>query len=106
MDTISIQQALALMSEAGDKPFKIGYVRSTGKSAGSVKEVFCYYGAPNPRDRQAPTRSQRTANGFTRKDRATHLESNTVPLTEAGNRQLLTLRISHIISFQGKKVIH
>jgi len=100
MSTISIQEALARMSDAGDKPFKISFVRSTGKNAGSIKDTMAYYGAPNPKDRQAPTLGEQ------RKKRKTHYESGSVPLTEVSNRQLLTPLISHIISFQGAKVIH
>ncbi len=100
MSTISIQQALAMMSEAGDKPFRISFVRATGKTAGSIKECLAYYGAPNPRDRQAPTMGEQG------RKRKTHYESGTVPLTEVSSRQLLTPLISHIISFRNLKVIH
>jgi hypothetical protein len=100
MDTITIQEALARMADAGDKPFKLSFVRSTGKTAGSIKETMAYYGAPNPKDRQAPTLGEQ------RKKRRTHSETGSVPLTEVSNRQLLTPLISHIIYFQGKKVIH
>lgn len=100
MSTISIHQALAQMSEAGDRPFRISFVRSTGKNAGSIKEALCYYGAPNPRDRQAPTQGEQG------RKRKTHYESGTVPLTEVSSRQLLTPLISHIIYFHGNKVIH
>jgi len=101
MDTISIQEALARIADAGDKPFKIGFVRATGKEAGSIKETFAYYGAPNPKDRQAPTLGEQN-----RKKRMLHTESGTIPLTEASSRKLITPLISHIIHFQGKKVIH
>lgn len=100
MSTISIQEALARMADAGDKPFKLSFVRSTGKNAGSIKETMCYYGAPNPKDRQAPTLGEQ------RKKRALHVESGTIPLTEVSSRQLLTPLISHIIYFQNAKVMH
>ena len=102
--TIGIQQALSEMSEAGGKPFRITYVRSGEKKQGTVKTVYAYYGAPNPRERsripKAPTGEQARA------QRKTHLESGTVPLTEVSTRRMLTLRISHIISFENKQVIH
>lgn len=101
MSTISKSEMLARIAEAGDKVFRISFVRATGKDAGSIREANCYYGAPNPKDRQAPTQGEQK-----RKERASHLESNALPLTEFGSRQLLTPMISHIIEFNGKKVIH
>jgi len=100
MSTISIQEALARMSAAGVTPFKISFVRSTGKAAGTIKACMAYYGAPNPKDRQAPTLGEQ------RKKRKTHYDSGTVPLTNVSDRNLLTPLISHIIYFQGAKVIH
>lgn len=98
MEGIHINQVLALMAESGDRPFRLSFVRATGKTRGSIRAAVCYYGAPNPKDRQAPTEGQK------RKKRSTHLESGTVPLTEAGSRALLTPLISHILTFEGKKV--
>jgi len=102
MNAISIHEVLSQMAEGGDKPFKIAFVRSTGKQAGSVKECFAYYGAPNPKERN---RIAQTV-GATRKVRKRHVESGTVPLTEVSTRNLITPLISHIIGFQGKKVYH
>lgn len=101
MDTISKSQMLAEVVESGERPFRIHFVRATGKQAGQIREAVCYYGAPNPKDRQAPTMGEQR-----RKARTSHLESNTLPLTEFGSRQLLTPFISHIITFNGRKVIH
>jgi hypothetical protein len=102
--TIGLQEALARMSEAGGKPFRITYVRSGEKKQGTVKTVLCYYGAPNPRERsripKAPTGE------VARAQRTQHLDSGTIPLTEVSTRRMLTLRISHIISFENKQVIH
>jgi hypothetical protein len=102
MSAISIHEVLAQMADAGDRPFKVEFVRSTGKQAGSVKECFAYYGAPNPKERG------RTAGavGVNRKVRKRHVESGTVPLTEVSTRNLITPLISHIIGFNGKKVYH
>lgn len=100
MSALSIQEVLAQMADAGDKPFKVAFVRSTGKFAGSVKECFCYYGMPNPRERIQST------GGGNRKKRRLHIESGTVPLTEASTRKPITPLISHIIQFNGKKVYH
>jgi len=101
MSAISIHEVLAQMADAGDKPFKVSFVRSTGKQAGSIKECFAYYGAPNPKER-----SRNTLPVNFRKIRKRHVESGTVPLTEISTRNLITPLISHIIGFQGKKVYH
>lgn len=101
MSTISIHEALAQMSDMGDKPFKIAFVRATGTKAGSIKECFAYYGAPNPKERTKPTTP-----GPNRKPRKLHIESGTVPLTDASDRKMITPMISHIIMFNNRKVIH
>lgn len=101
MDTISKSEMLARIAESGERPFRIVFVKGTGKEEGQLAEKVCYYGAPNPKDRQAPTKGE-----LKRKERATHLESNALPLTEFGTRNMLTPWISHIIKFNGKKVIH
>ncbi len=101
MDTISKSEMLARIAESGERPFRITFVKGTGKEEGQIAEKVCYYGAPNPKDRQAPTQGE-----LKRKERATHLESNAIPLTEFGTRRMMTPWISHIIKFNGKKVIH
>lgn len=101
MNTISKSEMLAAITESGERPFRLRFVKATGKNAGQIREAVCYYGAPNPKDRQAPTTGEQR-----RKPRTSHLESNTLPLTEFGKRTLLTPFISHIIYFNGKKVIH
>lgn len=102
MTGISIQEVLAKMADAGDRPFRIGFVRAKGKNAGAIKEVTCYYGAPNPK----PRRNAAAGTGTKRKPRATHLESGTVPLTEVATRRMMTPMISHIILFNNKPVFH
>lgn len=92
---------LALIASSGEKPFKLVFVKGTGKDEGQLSEKLCLYGAPNPKDREAKTSGERK-----RKQRTSHLESNTIPLTEVGSRHLLTPFISHIISFNGRKVYH
>lgn len=101
MSTISKSEMLAAVVESGERPFRLRFVRATGKLAGQVREAVCYYGMPNPKDRQAPTQGEQR-----RKARTSHLESNTLPLTEFSTRGALTPFISHIISFNGQKVIH
>lgn len=101
MQTISKSEMLAKIAASGERPFRITFVKGTGKNEGQLSEKLCYYGAPNPRDRQAPTAGEKK-----RQERTSHLESNTIPLTEFGTRVLLTPFISHIILFNGQKVIH
>lgn len=100
MTTISKSEMLAMIVASGNEPFSIKYVKATGKDAGSIRLKRCYYGAPNPYPRgQASVQAPKG-------DRKTHLESNTIPLTEFGKRKLLTPFISHIIEFNGRQVIH
>lgn len=99
--TISKSEMLALIAASGEVPFRIVFVKGTGREEGQLSEKVCYYGAPNPKDRQAHTQGE-----LRRKERVTHLESNSIPLTEFGSRRMLTPFISHIVLFNGKKVIH
>lgn len=97
MSTIGYHQMLSAMREFGDQPFRISFVRATGKNKGSIKNAVCYYGAPNPRDRSAPTTAQRT--------RPKHVEIGTIPLTEFEGKRYYTPLITHILYFEGKKVV-
>ena len=102
MVTISKSEMLARITESGEVPFRIRFVKATGKEAGQISEKVCYYGAPNPHPKdngQKPTAPDR-------KQRKSHLESNAIPLTEFSTGRMLTPFISHIISFNGKQVIH
>lgn len=93
---------LARIVESGEVPFRIRFVKGTGKDAGKISEKVCYYGAPNPHpkgQRSAPVKPDRAA-------RKSHLESNSLPLTEFGTGRMLTPFISHIISYNAKQVIH
>lgn len=101
MNTISKSEMLASIAASGEVPFRIVFVKATGKEEGQMKQATCYYGAPNPKDRQAATGGETG-----RKARTSHLESNAIPLTEFGSRRMLTPFISHIIQYNGKKVIH
>lgn len=103
MVTISKAQMLADIVESGEKPFRIEFVKSTGKDAGRIVHKNCYYGAPKPKYRGAQGGLTETP---VRKDRKTHLESNTIPLTEFGTETMVTPLISHITKFNGKQVIH
>lgn len=92
---------LSQIVESGNRPFRLHFVRGTGKNIGQIREALCYYGAPNPKDPQAPTDGEKR-----RKARVEFIHSNQIPLTEFGTRQLLTPFISHILTFNGKKVIY
>lgn len=100
MVTISKAQMLAEIVASGERPFRIRFVKATGKDAGSIAEKVCYYGAPNPHPKGKP------APASERKPRKSHLESNALPLTDFSSGKMLTPFISHIISFNGKQVIH
>lgn len=93
---------LARIVESGEVPFRIKYVRAQGKHAGEVKLINAYYGAPKP-DGTAKKESNAPAG---RKPRKSHLESNSIPLTEFGSGRMLTPFISHILEFNAKQVIH
>lgn len=96
--TISRSAMLAAIVASGEIPFRISFVKATGKDAGRITEKVCYYGAPNPNVKvpgTAPVQPRRS-----------HLESNTIPLTEFGSRKNTTPFISHILKFNGKQVIH
>ena len=101
--------------ESGEVPFRIRFVKATGKEAGQIGEKVCYYGAPNPRPKSAhnarpgaipPPFGGGAGGGVERKPRKSYLESNAIPLTEFATGRMLTPFISHIISFNGKQVIH
>ena len=98
MNTISRSHMLAAIVASGDVPFRLAFVKATGKEAGQITEKVCYYGAPNPEPR-APGKVESSP-------RRTHLEANTLPLTEFGSRRNITPFISHILKYNGKQVIH
>lgn len=107
MGTMSLDEALSKMVESGERPFRITFVRGTGKDAGSIREAVCYYGAPNPTDRQAQPAASVNKGGpehSGRKKRDSHLESGTVPLTEFGTRKMLTPFIFNLLTFNGHKI--
>ena len=53
MVTISKAEMLNRIVESGEVPFRIRFVKATGKEAGQIGEKVCYYGAPNPRPKSA-----------------------------------------------------
>ncbi len=101
MATISKAEMLSKIVESGEIPFRIKYVKATGKNAGKIDFRNAYYGAPNPH----PV-ANKPPKPVERKTRKSHLESNSIPLTEFGTGRMLTPFISHIIEFNGKQVIH
>lgn len=110
MVTITKAEMLARIVESGDVPFRIRFVKATGKDAGQIAEKVCYYGAPNPNPKRASTSplpfGGGAGGGVDRKPRKSHLESNAIPLTEFATGRMQTPFISHIIYFNGKQVIH
>ncbi len=116
MITISKAEMLSKIVESGNVPFRIRFVKASGKDAGQIAEKVCYYGAPKPHP-PAPSPGERGsadnsplqwrgAGGEARKPRKNHLESNAIPLTEFATGRMLTPFISHILYFNGKQVIH
>jgi hypothetical protein len=101
MQTISKAEMLSKIVESGEVPFRIKYVRATGKNAGQIVFKNAYYGAPNPHPKGG-----KPAKPPERKNRRSYLESNAIPMTEFGTGQMLTPFISHIIEFNGRQVIH
>lgn len=93
---------LAAIVASGEIPFRISFVKATGKEAGMITNKTCYYGSPNPEGKGTGT----MVSDSDRKPRKSHQESNTIPLTEFGSRRNITPFISHIIRFNGKQVIH
>lgn len=112
MVTISKSEMLARIVESGDVPFRIRFVKASGKEAGQIAEKVCYYGAPNPNPQPHPPAFRGTGRplprmeGGARQQRKSHLESNAIPLTEFSSGRMLTPFISHILFFNGKQVIH
>ena len=100
MQTIPKAEMLAKIVESGEVPFRIKYVRARGKDAGKVVFKNAYYGAPNPNPKAAKQKPT------VRAPRKSHLESNSIPMTEFGTGKMLTPFISHIIEFNGRQVIH
>lgn len=98
--TISKAEMLSKIVESGEKPFWIKFVKATGKHIGEIASLNAYYGAPNPYPKGGAAKKTE------RKERKSHLESNSIPLTEFGTGRMMTPFISHIIEFNGKKVIH
>jgi hypothetical protein len=99
--TISKAEMLSKIVESGEMPFRIKYVKATGKNAGQIDFRSAYFGAPNPYPK-----GQAVATAPARKSRKSYLESNSIPLTEFGTSRMLTPFISHIIEFNGRQVIH
>ncbi len=94
---------LSKIVESSERPFRLRFVKATGKEAGSITEKVCYYGAPNPYPQGV---GQQKLLPNPRKKRKSYLESNSIPLTEFGTSQMVTPFISHILYFDGKQVIH
>lgn len=95
MQTVSIQQVLHDIEELTQ--FSIRFVRSTGRKRGMIKTV--------QRARRGGTGS------FKRKSESTgargrHKDRGTIPITDIDAQQYLSVKVSHIIGFQGKQVRH
>lgn len=97
---ITIEQALSDM-RGRRSPFWLCFVRGTGKHRGTFKIVGrCKYGAPKPSGRHG------TEPAPTTRKKSLHVDNGTLPLTDADTGEYLTPYISHMVGYQGKKIIH
>lgn len=107
---ISIQQVLAEISDTSDlgKTFTIDFVRSTGKNKGSIAKVAkARYGAPRGnRSASQRIRNSTAASHSGISEKRAHVENGTVPMTDTEHNRYFTPLISHIIGYNGLKVIH
>ncbi len=99
MATISIQRVLAQIKGGHEGVFTIAFVRSSGKSQGSIKTAKAIYGAPKPSEERSGTQS-------TPRKMHRHKETGTLPLTDYDTGEYITPLISHIILFNNFKVYH
>jgi hypothetical protein len=103
--TITLDEALAKIVSSGEIPQRIAFVRSQGKEAGTIKDIVAYYGAPNPKDPTAAPGKQKNKETDARKQRTSHLESGTIPLTEFGSRRMQTPFIFNLLALNGAKIV-
>lgn len=101
MSAIHLHEVLSRMQSNPGEPFTLEFVRALdgrGGNKGSIKKGRYYFGAPNPRDRQAPKPIGH------RQPRRTNLESNTIYLTDLESKQLTTPHLSHLLTYNGRKI--
>lgn len=103
---ISIQEVLAAISDdeavTKRKTFSLAFVRSGGERRGTIKRIEkARYGYPR-------SELQRLNQGLRKKvkDRRLHIDAGTLPITDITEGRYNTPLISHIIEYNGLKVIH
>ncbi len=104
--TISIQEVIAAISDdeavSKRKFFSLTFVRSKGENRGSIKVIErARYGYPR-------TELQALNKGLRKniKSRRLHIDAGTLPITDVTAGRYNTPLISHIIGYNGLKVIH
>lgn len=104
--TISIQEVLAEISDdeavTKRKTFSLAFVRSKGDNRGSIKTIEkARYGYP-----RTELRAQNKGLRGKIKTRRMHIDAGTLPITDITAGRYNTPLISHIIGYNGFKVIH
>ena len=103
---ISIQEVLSRIKTGEDGDFTLRIIRSSGKLKGHEMVIArARYGAPQqathtPRNRNTSKPGSRLASV------GDHLENGTIPITDLEKRQYKSPLISHIIGYNGRKVVH
>jgi len=103
---ISIQEVYSRIKTGEDGDFTLRIIRSSGKLKGHEK-VFARarYGAPE-QVTHTPKGKRDKAAGIRLASVGDHLENGTIPITDLEKRQYKSPLISHIIGYNGRKVIH
>lgn len=97
---ISIQKALdEIRNEYRERPFVLQFVRSSGKSAGSLKVVRAIYGR-SKQPIEAVLSEKRDIS------QPLHKEVGTLPMMDADTGEYITPLISHFRILNGYKIKH
>lgn len=91
---ISIGEVMRIIKEQPDGTFYIDFVRATGKNKGSIKSI-----------KASNTRKKQLTKG-TSKRKYLHRDKWTVQLHDIEKDRPITPKYTHIIGFNGLKVIH
>lgn len=100
VSTITIQQVLAeIIDTSNTKPFSLTWVRSTGKNRGSLKSVDqAVRGTSKGYNRKEPHKQSRRSREW--------VERGILPITDSQSNQFMTVKISHIVAYNGYQVRH
>ena len=103
---IGIWEVISRIKTGEDGDFTLVVIRSSGKLKGHEK-VFARarYGAPEQAVHQ-PSGKRGGSNSEKHLTVGAHKENGTIPITDLETRQYKSPLISHIIGYNGRKVIH